>query len=175
MPAVWRRCGIAGIALTIAGGLLRTDVALALVFRGDDAMTRASIASASGYYRRALLLDPGSVLATDRLAFAAFLQDDVGTMRTEMARLNDAIARHRADPELRKDRALLELRLRQPGEAERDLAFVGRQSADARSLAFAGFLEARQGDCMGARALWKSALNIEPDLAIARRRMERSC
>lgn len=170
-----RRCVLAGIALVVAAALLRGQIALALIYRGDDAMSRGSAIGAEVYYNRALWLDPSSTVAADRLSFAAFMEDDLQRMRMAVERLDRAIAGDASQTVLRKDRALLELRLKQPRAAAKDLAFVGMRDSDAWSLLFAGILRARQGECRSSRALLERALRLEPTMRVARRRLQRSC
>jgi tetratricopeptide (TPR) repeat protein len=170
-----RRCSIALFALAISTILLRNQIALALVYRGDDAMSRADVGGAAGYYRRALFLDPASSIAADRVSFASFLADDPSAMRAALSHLDEVIVSDPTDLDLRRDRALLEMRLKKFGAALEDFAVIGGRERDARALAFAGILGSRSRECGAAHRLFVRALELDPRLEIARRRLGRPC
>ena len=175
MSGAVRRLAVAAAALLLAAALLHGQVALALVYRGDDALARANLRGAATYYQRARLLDPQSTLVSDRLAFAAFLANDARAMRAALGWLDDAISRYPADTQARSDRVLLEMRLRERDRAAQDWAFIGARNRDARALAFAGILYRRAGQCGEARTLMVRALKFDPKLLFARRSLGRAC
>ncbi len=102
---------LAGIGIAVAAVAARPELANGLVARGDDVAEAGNAARAQIYYRRALVIDPSSSAALDRVAVAAMMQGDARTKKDIVRRLGGALAR-RSDKSLLFDLALLQLELR---------------------------------------------------------------
>jgi hypothetical protein len=126
--------GIAAIAigLGVSGFLLHGTISDALVFRGDGVSYQRGLQAAIPYYRRAVMMDRGSRLALDRLAFAVWFSHDEGSVAGVLAML-DAHPMHAAeDAELAIDRALIEKSHGMRVRAGEDFVLAGTLRNDAR-------------------------------------------
>lgn len=165
MSAV-RRVLVALVALIAASAILRPQISLALVNRGDDFLYRAKIDRAVQYYRRALAVDPRSAVAADRYAFFA-QHENRRDNEEEVLRFCTAFLRVREDSEVRADRALANLKLHRYVDAERDFDRAATSSRDPRYLAFAALSAARAGRFADSHRFWSAARQAGIDLASA--------
>jgi tetratricopeptide (TPR) repeat protein len=165
---LWRRIGIALVALLIAAGLFRGQLAAALVTRGDDALRTGDRSAAVRYYYRALTIDPRAVRAADRLAFYLAMRHGPGDAEAAIAVAGKALALVPADSALLADRGLAEQRLRRWRAAERDFAEAGAAGRDARYDHLAGRLALRLGALSDARHFFRLALVHDPTFHPAR-------
>lgn len=106
-----RRLALATFALAISALAFRSPLAAAIVTRGDDAWQAGDLGAAVRSYRKALFIDPDSVVAADRLAFQLALHHDAPAAEEAIAVAGRALTRHPGDRGLLADRALAELQL----------------------------------------------------------------
>jgi tetratricopeptide (TPR) repeat protein len=104
-----RRFACAGLALGVAALLFRVPLAAAVVTRGDDALRNGDRATALRSYRKALILDPGSAVAADRLAFELALRHRRVDAIAAIDLAGSALRHHPDDPALLADRGFAEL------------------------------------------------------------------
>ncbi len=163
-----RRIAIAAIALMVAGGLFRGQLATAVITRGDDALRSGDRTAAVRYYSRALLLDPHSSRAADRLAFYLDMRHRPGDAQASIDVATTALAQVPDDASLLADRGLAEGHLGCWRAAERDFGAAGASGRDARYDHLAGRVALRLGDVDGARRFFKTALLHDPAFRPAR-------
>lgn len=163
-----RRIGLAGVALAVAFVLFRSQLAAAVVTRGDDALRSGDVANAIRFYDRATRLDPHSIVAADRLAFHLALGHDRAGARAAIAIAARALAAGGPDAGLFADRAFAELQLQRWHDAERDFARAGGLAHDARYEHFAARMALRASNPRAAREHERLALSDAPDFAPAR-------
>jgi tetratricopeptide (TPR) repeat protein len=161
VDSIGRRLVATALALAIATALFRSDVALAVVTRGDDALRAGNVAVALRFYRRALWLDESSTVAADRLSFyLALLHSDVAA-RESIATATRTL--HRAPSgDLYADRALAELELHRWKQAEGDFVEAARTGRDPRYDHFAARMALRTGRRQAARQHERDALALDP-------------
>jgi tetratricopeptide (TPR) repeat protein len=157
----WRRFAIAAIALTAACLLFRSQIAQALVVRGDDFMYRGQPLQALSHYARAVSLDADLGIAVDRYVFVSMQRHDPASLRSGIYTADAYLARNPRDATVMADRAMCYLAERHFRAARRDFELAARASSEARDYVFAGWAALRSGDSSGARALWRQALRIE--------------
>jgi tetratricopeptide (TPR) repeat protein len=163
-----RRAAIAAVALILAAGLFRGQLATAVITRGDDALRSGDRETAVRYYSRALTLDPHSSRAADRLAFYLALRREPGDAQASIDVATNALSRAPDDPALLADRGLAEERLSRWRGAEADFARAGTSGRDARYDHLAGRVALRLGDVAGARHFFAAALVHDPAFRPAR-------
>jgi tetratricopeptide (TPR) repeat protein len=163
-----RRLGLAAAALAVAFVLFHGQLAAAVVTRGDDALRAGDAGTAIRLYERAAQLDPGSIVAADRLAFHLALRHDRPGAQRAIAVATRTLAVGHADPALFADRAFAELSLRRWRDAERDFARAGALAHDARFDHFAGRMALRSADRVAARRYALLALADDPGFTPAR-------
>lgn len=163
-----RGLGLAAIALVFAFVLFRGQLAAAVVTRADGALRSGDVDAAIHFYERAAQLDPGSIVAADRLAFHLALRHDRAGARRAVAVATRALAAGHADPALFADRAFAEVYLRRWRDAERDFARAGELAHDARFDHFAGRMALRSADRRAARRYAQLALADDPGFTPAR-------
>jgi tetratricopeptide (TPR) repeat protein len=147
-------CALAGAAL-----LFRSQVADALVLRGDDYLYRGEPARALQRYARALALDPFSQSAVDRYVFVSIERSDFSGAVAVATRY---LSSRPNDGTVRTDRALCYLHERRYALAERDFESAARATGSAPTFVFAGWAARHAGNLKAARALWMQALRIRP-------------
>jgi tetratricopeptide (TPR) repeat protein len=163
-----RRIAIAAVSLSIAGGLFHSQLASALVTRGDDALRSGDRTAGVRYYRRALAFDPHSNRAADRLAFYLAMRHGAGDAQAAIDVATRALACVPGDAALLADRGLAEQRLGRWREAERDFGSAGASGRDARYDHLAGRLALRLGHAREARRFFSTALQHDPTFGPAR-------
>lgn len=141
-----RRCACAAIALATAGVLFHGSLAAAVVTRGDDALRSGDVATALRSYRKALVLDPGSTLAADRLAFQLALAHRPAAAAAAVAVASTALVLHPQEAALLADRAFGELQLHAWRHASADFARAGALTRDPRYISLAARLAVRPGE-----------------------------
>jgi hypothetical protein len=131
LPLV-RRLGavLAGLGLSLF--LFRSQVASGLVTRGDDMLARGELARARTFYRRALVFDPRSSVASERLTFAALLMHTRTSLRECVTVAGEALAAAPVEDALLVDRALCRNALREYAAAARDFAELASRTRDGR-------------------------------------------
>jgi hypothetical protein len=102
---------LAAIGLSLSALLFRSPLAAALVTRGDDAWHAGDLAAAVRAYRKARFIDPGSLVAVDRLAFQLALRHDRRSAAEALALAEAALVRAPNDVMLLADRRLAALQL----------------------------------------------------------------
>lgn len=163
-----RRIAAAALALVLAFLLFRTQLAAAVVTRGDDALRSGDADGALRFYARALLIDRSSTIAADRLAFRLSLRHDPVYAHKAIALASAALAQGPATPSLLADRAFAELQLQAWAAAERDFVRAGDIGRDARYEQFAARMALRRNDKRSARADALRALTWDPTFSPAR-------
>jgi tetratricopeptide (TPR) repeat protein len=163
-----RRIAIAAVALSVAGGLFRGQLAAAVITRGDDALRGGNRAAAVRYYARALALDPNSSRAADRLAFYLDMRHQPGDAESAAEVATAALGRTPDDAALLADRGLAEGRLGRWRAAERDFGRAGAAGRDARYDHLAGRVALKLGNVDGARRHFLAALTHDAAFGPAR-------
>lgn len=163
-----RRLLLAGLALGIAFALFRGQLGAAVVTRGDDVLRAGDVAGAIRLYERASRLDPGSIIAADRLAFHLALRHDGAGAQQAIAVANRALVAGGPAAGLFVDRAFAELQLQHWRAAESDFARAGGLAHDARYEHFAARMALRSADRAAARRYELTALADAPGFPPAR-------
>lgn len=169
-----RRVGLIMIALVLSSVLLRSQLASALVTRGDDLVFWGNERAAVAKYELALRIDPNSSTAADRFAFAAIRMHHPVLLRQAVRFIDIPLARHPSDPILELDRALCLHALGSYSEAAAAFFAVGLRTHDARALMFAALDLERIHRGAEARALLRSAVAFDPGFMPARHDLLRS-
>ena len=159
--ATVRRALLVVTALTLAAPLLRTSVASALVTRGDGLLYTRD-ARAAAMYRRALAIDPGDSVASDRYALSALLSHRKSIIEDGIRVLDLALVNHPEDATLRMDRALCLQKLKRYSLAEPDFERVGMENRNVEALAFAAADARKLSRISKARSLLLVASRIDP-------------
>jgi tetratricopeptide (TPR) repeat protein len=141
---------------------------MALVTRGDDAQRSGDAAGSLRYYRRALVVDPGSAQAADRLAFALVAGRSAADSRAAIEIATAALRTSPNDTALLADRGLAEQHLGRWAQAERDFGVAGLVGHDPRYDHLAGRVALRRHDRAAARRYFARALAADPAFAPAR-------
>lgn len=168
-----RRFAVAAVALFVAAGLLHTQIAEALTVRGDEYLYRARPADALERYKRALALAPDLESAADRFVFVSMEQHSDAALRSGISVANRYLARHPEDALLLSDRGLCSLIGKRFGAAQRDFEKAARITGNPQTFLFAGWAAWHGGRAADARALWRSALKIDPHNAAALKALSR--
>lgn len=162
-----RRALISAIALGVALGLFHGQLATAVVTRADDAMRAGDADGATRLYERAMLLDPASGVAADRLAFNLSMRHTTANAQRAIAVVTRAIGHGDGDATLLADRAFAEVQLRVWRGAERDFARAGTLARDARYHHFAARMALAAHDPAAARRHATAALADDASFAPA--------
>jgi tetratricopeptide (TPR) repeat protein len=170
---LWRRCAIAVVALPLAACCFHSQVASALITRGDDAMRNGDRTAGIGYYARALALDAQTSRAADRLAFTLAMRREPGDAQAAIAVATNALVRTPNDAALLADRGLAEQRLDRWRAAETDFIRAGAAAHDARFDHLAGRIALRLGNIPDAKRLFARALLVDRTFAPARAALAR--
>lgn len=157
-----RRFAVAASALLCAGMLFRSQIAQALVIRGDGYMYRGENVRALERYRRALAIAPLSQTAADRYVFVSMQRPSAGSLHAALAAANAYLDARPNDAVLLADRALCYLHARRYASAERDFERAARASHAANDYVFAGWAAEHAGRRRSAIALWRAALRVQP-------------
>ena len=171
---LYRRVLVAAVGITCAAFLTRSQLADALVLRGDECLYRAQPGAGLSYYRRALWLDGSDGAAVDRFAFVAMTLRDPHALKDSVAIASAYLRRAPNDDVVRLDRAMAYRALGKHASALADFATAGGRARDPRALTFAGYEAKALGHLRLARALWSRALALEPNFLPARHALVRS-
>lgn len=163
-----RRFAIALVALTASALCFRSQIAAALVVRGDEFMNRNAIPQAIARYQRALTIDRDNANAADRLVFASLEARTPALLRSGIGIATQYLVRHPHDATLLADRGLCYLAERRYAAAGPDFERAARFLKDPRYFTFAGWAARRAGDDARARMLWRAALAIDAHFVPAR-------
>ena len=169
-----RRVGLIMIALVLSSVLLRSQLASALVTRGDDLVFWGNERAALAKYEIAVRIDPSSAAAADRFAFTAIRMHQPALLRRAVRFIDIALAPRASDPMLGLDRALCLHALGSYAEAAAAFSAVGVRTRDARALMFAALDLERIHRGAEARSLLKSAVALDPGFMPARHDLLRS-
>lgn len=155
-----RRFAIAAVALVLAFVLFRSQVAQALIVRGDEFLYRGNTPAALERYQRALALMPESQTAADRYAFLSLQQNTPSSLRRAITIAGRYLRRHPGDAVLLTDRALCYLHQKRYALAQNDFERAARSSRSPESFVFAGWAAEHAGRAKSARTLWRLALSV---------------
>ena len=157
-----RRVFLAFGAIAIAASILRPQISLALVMRGDDLQFQGTPARAILMYRRAVGWDPNDRTAVDRLCFNETITHNRDFVVDAIVVASGYLKRQPNDAEILFDRALSFEMLRRYKSAVHDFVLSGRLRRDSRTLTFAGFAARRAGERARAHALFAEAMRYDP-------------
>ncbi len=157
----WRRLAIAGVSCALAGLLFHGQIAIALITRGDDFLTRGDISSARYYYFRAMRFDHNLGPAVDRFVFFSIEQRTPKRLREAIIVASAFLSDHPHDAALLADRALCYQLIKRYNLAAADFAAAASASRSAKYYTFAGWATYRLGERERARHFWKTALSID--------------
>jgi tetratricopeptide (TPR) repeat protein len=169
-----RRMAVAAAALALATCLFRSQVASALVVRGDDFLYRNDAPAAQTRYERALALNGSDATAIDRIAFLGMQQRTRRSLRRAVAVASSYLTSHPNDAVILADRGLCYLIARDYALARPDFERAAAILRDPRYFTFAGWAAWRAHDPQRARRLWADALSIDNKFSPARAALERS-
>lgn len=136
-----RRFAVAIIALLLASLLFRSQVAQALVIRGDDFMYRGDPVQAVERYRRALAVAPSSETAADRYVFVSMQIQTRESMSRALGMATRYLTMYPDDSTMLADRALCYLHLHRYARAAADFKRAAAASHSARLANFARLSE----------------------------------
>jgi hypothetical protein len=163
-----RRCVLAAVSLAFAAALFRTQVASALVTRGDDLLRDGNVDGAVRSYSRARRLDAGSAVAADRLAFYLVLRGRDGDAALAYSIAGDALLFAPRDPALLADRGFAAERLARWASAESSFAAAGSAARDPRYFHLAARMAQRAHDAFAFRRDLRDALAFDASYSPAR-------
>jgi tetratricopeptide (TPR) repeat protein len=127
-----RRIVCSVVALGAATLVLRGPLAEAVVTRGDDAIRIGDVSTALRSYRKALTLDPDSIVAADRLSFQLALRHRPTDAEAAVRVATDALRRHPGTVALLADRGFAQLQLKHWTAARADFTSAGAMATDLR-------------------------------------------
>ncbi len=156
-----RRFGVAFLAIALGALLFRSQVAQALVVRGDEFAYRGERAQALDRYTRALHIDPNLSAAADRFVFLSMQVRDTSSLRAALDLANSYLARNPSDATVLSDRAMCYLVEQRYRSAQRDFERAARLQRSAQDYVFAGWAAEHARDSLRARMLWRRALQID--------------
>ena len=139
-----RRFAVALTGLAIASGVFRSQVAQALVVRGDDFMYRGNRQSALKHYARAVVMDPDLSVAVDRYVFVSMEAHTAAAVRSGILTANAFLSRHPTDATVHADRALCYLTLRRYAAAMQDFEIAAHFSGSSQYRIAARMLSHRR-------------------------------
>jgi tetratricopeptide (TPR) repeat protein len=142
--------------------LFRSQLADALVVRGDEYLYRGNRIEALERYGRALALDPFAQAAVDRYVFISMQLHTNGALARGIGVATRYLKARPYDAAVRSDRALCYLHLRDYALARIDFQRAASASRDPRDYVFAGWAARFAGDPRSAVALWHAALALHP-------------
>lgn len=161
-----RRFAIAFVSTLIATVLFHTQIASALVTRGDDFLHASDLPRADRYYERALHLDPHSSVAIERYVFVSLMTHTPTALKDGIARASTFIEKNPDSNEpVRLTRGLCESALKQYLPAFEDFKLAAKTSKDFRISHLAGEMAIRLGRKDEARYFFKNALVLNPSFA----------
>lgn len=163
-----RRFAVASFAVACAALIFRTNLASALVTRGDDVLRTGDVDAAVRYYDRAARIDGHSTVAADRLAFFLLVRRRPGDAARAQTIADTALRFAPVDPALLADRGFAARRLGRRGAAERDFAQAALAGREPRYAHLAARIAVERGDRTAARLLLRRALEIDARYAPAR-------
>jgi len=168
------RLRVAALTAVLAVGLFHRTMALALVGRGDEFLTRGEIARARSHYARAMFFDPSLAAAVDRYVFYATEEGSRDALHRATWAASDYLRSHGGDAKILEDRALCYEALKDYRRASLDFTVAARMQRSARSYTFAGWAHFRAGHIARARRLWRDALQIDAGYGPARVALRRT-
>lgn len=163
-----RRFALAGVALALSALLFRSQIADALVIRGDDYLYRGDSVAALERYRRALSIEPRSQTAADRYVFVSMRVQTRASLDRAIAAATRYLSRRPSDATVLGDRALCYLHEKRYALAQADFERAARSARSPSAYVFAGWAAKRGGRDAAARALWIRALRVSPRYRPAR-------
>jgi tetratricopeptide (TPR) repeat protein len=163
-----RRFAIAVLALVTAALLFRSQLAAALVTRGDDLLRTGDVDGAVSRYLRAVALDPHASVAADRVAFFLLVRRRPGDAGRALAIAAAGLRAQPNDPHLLADRGFAAQRLARWREAERSFAAAARAGHDPRYAHLASRMAQRAHLPHAARGDLLLALALDPHYTPAR-------
>jgi tetratricopeptide (TPR) repeat protein len=132
-----RRFAVAIASLMLAGLIFRSQIAQALVIRGDDYVFRGDRFQALERYRRAMAIAPFSETAVDRYVFISMQLQTPQSIAAALQVANRYLEKHPNDTVVLADRALCYLHLRRYALASTDFQQAAAASHSARYALFA--------------------------------------
>lgn len=163
-----RRFAVSLIALACAAVLFRSEVAQALVIRGDDYLYRGDRTQALERYRRALAIAPLFSVAVDRYVFVSMQRQSQRSLQAALVVASRYLRVHRDDPVILTDRALCYLHMHRYAAAQDDFQRAAHSSHAVSDYVFAGWAARDAGRKRQALRLWHKALHVQPGYAPAR-------
>jgi tetratricopeptide (TPR) repeat protein len=163
-----RRLAIAAISLGCAAILFHSNVATALISRGDELLAQGDTNGATLAYARALAFDGASLVAADRLAFGYLLRRAPGDAERAFTTAGAALSHSPGNASLATDLGLAAERLGRWNDAERSFLSVAASSNDARYAHLAAECALRRHDITAARSDLRRALMIDHTYSPAR-------
>lgn len=157
-----RRIAIVATALLFAACLFHSQIAQALVIRGDDYLYQGRVPDAQERYERALTFDNRLEVAADRFVFISMERHTKTSLEKGIRTATEFLRAQPNDFTLLADRGLCYLAARQYTAARRDFARAASISGSASDFVFAGWAAWRAGDRVSARGLWHRALVADP-------------
>lgn len=140
-----RRFVIAIGALLLAGMMFRSQIAQALVIRGDDYVYRGDRVQALERYRRAMDVAPFSETAVDRYVFISMQMQTPASIAAALRVANRYLAAHPHDTAVLADRALCYLHLRRYTLAGADFERAAAASHSEKYALFARLARRTEG------------------------------
>jgi tetratricopeptide (TPR) repeat protein len=157
-----RRFVLSAIALLCAAVLFRSEIAEALIIRGDDYLYRGDRASALQHYQRALSAAPWSETAADRYVFVSMERQSIASRRAALSIADRYLRAYPHDAVLLADRGLWYLHAHRYADAQRDFAAAAVAARSVSDYVFAGFAAEHARNRRAARLLWLAALREQP-------------
>lgn len=128
------------LSIVIASLLLRTQIADALVLRGDEFLVRNDLTRARTHYWRALWIDGASSAAVDRTIYVAVLLRNPAELNHAIALASAFLRRFPGDAAIRADRGLCYLLVRRYSLAAEDYSRAAHETRDPQIRMFAQHL-----------------------------------
>jgi len=169
---IGRRFGVAAVALACSAILFHGQIASLLTTRGDDLTRTGRLDRAASMYSRALVLDPRSVIAADRLAFLGIRLHTQAGYRLAESVASGSLAYHPQEPRLLLDRALAEEHLGAFAEALADFDRLSIVEPDARTFEFAARMALRIHNRRAAHERFRRVLALDTRFVSARQGFE---
>ncbi|HEV2262065.1 MAG TPA: hypothetical protein VGR69_07265 [Candidatus Rubrimentiphilum sp.] len=125
----------------VAAVLLRTQIADALVLRGDEFLVRNKLVQAQVHYQRALWFDDTSTAAVDRTIYVAMLQRGRAELKNAITLASAFLRRFPEDDVVRADRGLCYLLVKKYRLAAKDYDRTAADTHDLQTRIFAHRLD----------------------------------